>query len=57
MYWDYTVSVVNYRYYDKGWKAQEEEKKFLHKKDIRFVPEESFSGSSELFSRIPQELL
>ncbi len=57
MYWDYTVSVVNYRYYDKGWKAQEEEKKFLQNKDIRFVPEESFSGSSELFSRIPQELL
>ena len=57
MYWDYTVSVVNYKYYDKGWKAQEEEKKFLLDKNIRYDPEESFSGSSELFSCIPQEML
>ena len=57
MYHDYVVSVYTYRYFDKGWKAQEEEKKFLQIKDIRFIPDESFSGSSELFTTIPLEMM
>tara|TARA_B100000965_G_C19524832_1_gene728285 strand:+ start:36 stop:1247 length:1212 start_codon:yes stop_codon:yes gene_type:complete len=56
-YHDYEINVYGYKYFDKGLEAQQEEKKFLENKDIRFIPVESFSGSTELFNCIPEDLL
>ncbi len=57
LYNDYKISVYNSIEFDKGWKARNMEQSFLQKKEIRYVPDEEFSGSTELFNQIPDVFL
>ncbi len=53
LYYDYVVEIEDLRSFEKGNDAKNLESKLLEMESLRFVAEESFVGSTELFSVNP----
>jgi len=53
LYYDYVVEIEDIRSFEKGNDAKNLESKLLEMESLRFVAEESFVGSTELFSVNP----